>query len=128
MKWPTLFFVVAILELFAGTAKAQILTISNIDNTSGRQLTITAKITGLGAGQTAGRCQVLARPPGGAGGSGGTKDASNTGGGVYTGTIVGLTSGNNYDVQAVITINDRSSGKLVTRYIYSSTRTNQRVR
>lgn len=90
MKCPTLFFAVAILGLFAGTAKAQTLTISNIDATTPGQLTITAKLAGLGAKQTAGQCQVLARPPGGAAGLGGVKNAANTGGGVYTGTIVGL--------------------------------------
>lgn len=102
--------------LYASEARAQSVSIKSIDNSTAGQLTVSAQVT-VPQNWTLIYVDMLARPPKGAAGQGGQASGKDTGGNVYAGTITNLTSGKDYDVQALMKVND---DKGISHYYYSA--------
>lgn len=89
-------------------AQTPTITISSTDNKTSRQITVNTKVANIPTGSSVKSVTVLASPSGGAAGLGGKAEAKDTGGGVWSGTITGLTSGTTYTIDAILIVIDKN--------------------
>lgn len=116
MWFKPLFVWLLLFGLSAPKLNAQTISIKSIDNNTAKQLTVNAEVK-IPQGWQIITVTMIAPPAGGVAGQGGRKRASDTGGGVWAGTITKLTTDNEYDVQAQLEVIDAMS---TIRFYYSA--------